>query len=86
MDVVEPSDGKKKYEKLENYQHKNKELERMWKVKAKVVSVVVGPLGAEASKLGEWLQHTPGRTSELSVQQSCVLGTAKILHRTSGHW
>lgn len=33
-------------------------------------------------KLGEWLQHISGRTSEVSVQKSSVLETAKILHRT----
>ena len=28
-------------------------------------------------KLEEWLQQIPGATSELSVQKSAVLGTAK---------
>ncbi|KAL3984303.1 histone H2B [Sarotherodon galilaeus] len=30
----------------------------------------------------EWLQQIPGTTSEISVQKSAVLGTAKILRRT----
>ncbi len=58
------------------------QLERMWKVKASVVPVVVGALGAVTPKLGEWFQQISGTTSEASVQKSAVLGTAKILRRT----
>ena len=76
-------------EKLEKYQGLIEELERTWKVKVKVVPVVIGALGAVTPKLEEWLQHIPGTTSELSVQKSAVPGTAKILRRTlklPGHW
>ena len=58
------------------------ELKRMWKVKVKVVPVVIAALGALTPKLEERLQQIPGTTSELSVQKSAVLGTAKILGRT----
>ena len=54
----------------------------MRKVKANKVPVVIGAPGAVTPKLEEWLQQIPGTTSELSVQKSAVLGTAKILHRT----
>lgn len=37
---------------------------------------------AVTPKLEEWLQQVPGTTSELSVQKSAALGTAKILCRT----
>ncbi|KAM6449746.1 uncharacterized protein PHA67_017094 [Liasis olivaceus] len=49
IDVAVPSDSnirKKEYEKLEKYQGLKEELERMWKVKGKVVPVMVGALGA----------------------------------------
>ena len=85
IDIAVPSDSnikKKEYEKLEKYQGLKEELERTWKVKVKVVPVVIGALGAVTPKLEEWLQQIPGTTSELSVQKSAVLGTAKILHRT----
>ena len=84
-DIAVPSDSnmkKKEYEKLEKYQGLKEELERTWKVKAKVVPVVIGTLGAVTPKLEEWLQQIPGTTSELSVQKSAVLGTAKVLRRT----
>uniref|UniRef100_A0A3B3HDB2 HAT C-terminal dimerisation domain-containing protein n=1 Tax=Oryzias latipes TaxID=8090 RepID=A0A3B3HDB2_ORYLA len=47
-----------------------------------VVPVVIGALGAVTPKLEEWLQQIPGKTSDLLVQKSAVLGTAKILRRT----
>ena len=67
-----PSDSnikKKEYEKLEKYQGLKGELERTWKVKAKVVPVVIGARGAVTPKLEERLQQIPGTTSELSVQR-----------------
>ena len=79
-----PSDSnikKKEYEKLEKYKGLKEELERMWKVNFKVVPVVLEALGAVTPKLEEWLQQIPG-TSELSVQKSAVLETAKVLGRT----
>ena len=85
IDVMVPSDSnirKKEFEKQEKYQGLKKELKRNWKVKAKVVPVVVGALGAVTPKLGDWLQQIPGTTLELSVQKSAWLGTAKILCRT----
>ncbi len=85
IDVAIPSDSnirKKEHEKLEKYQGLKEELEKMWKVRATVVPVVIGALGAVTPKLGEWLQQIPGKTSEVSVQKSAVLGTAKILRRT----
>ena len=84
IDVAVPSNSniKKDYEKLEKYQGLKEELERMWKVKAKVVPVVIRALGAVTPKLEEWLQQISGTTSDLSVQKSAMLATAKILFRT----
>ena len=73
---------KKEYEKLEKYQRLKEELERTWKVKAKVVPMVIGALVAVTPKLEEWLKQIPTTTSELSVQKNAMLGTAKILRRT----
>ncbi|KAF7643158.1 hypothetical protein LDENG_00244290 [Lucifuga dentata] len=82
IDVAVPADSnirKKEHQKIQKYQGLKEELERTWKVKSKVVPVVIGALGAVTPKLGEWLQEIPGTTSEVSVQKSAVLGTAKIL-------
>ena len=81
-----PSDStikKEEYEKLEKYPGVKEELERTWKVKVKVVPVVIGARGAVTPKLEERLQQIPGTTSDLYVQKSAALGTAKILRRTT---
>lgn len=36
------------------------------------------------TKPEEWLQQTPGSTSDISVQESAVRGTAKVLSKTLG--
>ncbi|XP_024121103.1 uncharacterized protein LOC112142083 [Oryzias melastigma] len=82
VDVAVPSHGnikKKEHEKLEKYQGLREELEKAWKVKVTVVPVVIGALGAVTSKLEEWLQQIPGKTSDISVQKRAELGAAKIL-------
>ena len=48
-------------------------------MKAVVVPIVTGALGAVTPKLEWWLQQIPGTTTEISVQKSTLLGTAKIL-------
>ena len=56
IDVAVPSDSnikKKEYEELEKYQGLKEEQERTWKVKVKVVPVVIGALGAVTPKLEE---------------------------------
>ena len=85
IDITVPSDSnikKKESEKLKKYQGLKDKLERSWKVMAKVVPVVIGALRAETPKLKKWLQQIPETTTELSVQESAVLGTTKILCRT----
>lgn len=48
------SEIRKEYEQvLEKYQGLKEELERMWKLKAEVAPVMVGPLKIVIPKLGE---------------------------------
>ena len=58
------------------------EPERMWEVKASVVPVVIGALGAVTPKLGEWLKQISEITLETTVQRSKIVGKAKVLCRT----
>ncbi len=56
VDIAIPSDcniRKKEHEKLEKYQGLREELEKAWRVKATVVPVVIGALGAVTPKLQE---------------------------------
>ena len=49
-----------------------------------VVPVVIGALGAVTHKLGESVPADSTTTSEVSVQKSAVLGTAKL--KLPGLW
>ena len=60
------------------------ELEKMWKVKATVVPVLIGAIGKVNPTLGHWLQQITGITSEISVQKSTVLGRARYCAEPSG--
>lgn len=57
IDVAVSSDSniRKEYEELQKYQDLKEELKGIWKVKVKVLPVVVGAFGAVTPKLGEWL-------------------------------
>ncbi|TWW81593.1 hypothetical protein D4764_01G0014080, partial [Takifugu flavidus] len=60
IDVAIPNDSnirKKENEKLEKYQALKEEIEKMWGVKATVVPVVIGTLGAVTPKLSRGLQQ-----------------------------
>lgn len=43
----------------------------MWRVKFKVVSMVIGALGAVTPKVGKQLHQIPGTITEVSVQKKC---------------
>ncbi|TWW73505.1 Kin of IRRE-like protein 1 [Takifugu flavidus] len=60
IDVAIPSDSnirKKEHEKLEKYQGLKENIERMCGMKATVVPVVIGTLGAVTPKPSRWLQQ-----------------------------
>lgn len=60
IDIAVPVDAgivEKEKEKIEKYQDLRREVARLWNVKAKVVPIVVGALGAVAPNLlNIWMQ------------------------------
>lgn len=46
---------KKEYDKLEKHQGLKEKLEKLWKEKAKIISVIIGALGVVTPKLKKWL-------------------------------
>ena len=51
----------------------------MWGVKAEVIPVIVGGLGAVTKKLGDNLTKIPGAPDPYMCQKICLLGSKKIL-------
>src|SRR6476659_3523764 len=82
IDIACPLDiniGKKEQEKVLKYQELKTELQRLWKLKGKVVPVVIGALGAVTKNHSKYVQsiHDTIRTEDL--QKVSLLGTSKIL-------
>ena len=64
IDVAIPNDThtvEKEREKIEKYQDLRLEIQRMWNIKARVVPIVIGALGATSNNLEKHLQEIPGK-------------------------
>ena len=84
VDVAVPNDTNiqgKETEKIEKYQDLRLEIQRMWDVKAKVVPVVIGALGAVTNNLEAYLEQIPGDHRVRPLIKTALLGSAHILRR-----
>ena len=77
---VDTNMGKKETEKLAKYGSLSVEAERMWGLKAEVIPVIVGGLGAVTRNLGNNLAKIPGTPDAFMCQKISLLGSKKILH------
>ena len=68
-------------EKVEKYQDLRREVARLWNVKAKVVPIVVGALGAVTPNLSKHLDAIGVTTRFELLQKAALLGTARLLTR-----
>ena len=75
---VDTNVGKKEREKTAKYGALRVEAERMWGVKAEVIPVVVGGLGAVTKNLRDNLAKVPG-SPDAFMCLMCLLGSKKIL-------
>lgn len=68
---------------MEKYQgqKKKEELEKTWKIK-EIISVTTGGLRIAIPKLEKWIQQIPRIISDIFIQESVLLGTAKMLRKT----
>ncbi|XP_068754161.1 uncharacterized protein [Montipora capricornis] len=84
IDIAIPVDAgivEKEKEKVEKYQDLRREVARLWNVKAKVVPIVVGVLGAVTLNLSKHLDAI-GVTARIELlQKAALLGTARLLRR-----
>ena len=84
VDIAVPGDTKvntKGDEKIEKYRDLSRELGRLWRVKCRVVPVVVGALGTIATRLSAHLKTLDINLSIETIQKSAILGTARILRK-----
>ena len=76
---VDTNVNKKEMEKLSKYGGLRVELERMWGVKAEIIPVIVGGLGAVTKNLADYLAKIPGIPDLHMCQKICLLGSKRIL-------
>lgn len=84
VDIAVPGDTRvntKEDEKIEKYRDLCRELERLWRVKCRVVPVVVGALGTIPTRLSAHLKMLDINLSIETIQKSAILGTARILRK-----
>lgn len=84
IDIAVPDDrniNNKEKEKITKYQDLCLEIKRMWNVKAEVVPIVIGALGAYSPKLEEYLAKIPGNHRKPQLVKAALLGSAHILRR-----
>ena len=67
--------------RIEKYQDFERELQKIWNVKVRIVPLVVGSLGAISEQFGNRLKHIGITAGTAQVQKRVLLGTAKILRK-----
>ena len=71
----------KEKEKTEKYQHLRRELQKIWIVLVKIMTLVVGSLGAISNQFGSRLKETSITAEIGQVQKTVLLGMARILRK-----
>jgi len=81
IDVAIPGDRnmmKKEVEKILKYNDLIIEIQHMWNVDAKVITVI-GATGTISKSLRQYLSNIPGKHEIKELQKIAILGTALIL-------
>ena len=73
--------AEKGMEKIEKYDELKREVERLWKVKAKVIPIVLGALGTVTRNLSNYIKEIGVKTQIKLIQKSVLLGTARVLRK-----
>jgi len=57
------------------------EIQRMWNVKTKVISVITGATGTISKTFRIYVSNIPGNHEVKELQKTAILGTAHILRK-----
>jgi len=72
---------KKEAEKILKYKDLTIEIQRMWKVKTRVIPVVIGATGNISKSFRKYISNIPGNHEMKVLQKTAILGTAHILRK-----
>jgi hypothetical protein len=87
IDIATPDGSnvnRKEIEKLSKYKDLEIEVSRMWKVRTKIVSVIIGALGTIKKGLDKDLQLLPHHLSATGLQKVTLKGTAHFIRKVLG--
>ena len=72
---------KKEAEKILKYKDLTIEIQRMWNVKTKVISVIIGATGTISMSFRKYVSNIPGNHEVKELQETAILGTAHVLQQ-----
>ena len=72
---------KKEAEKILKYKDLTIEIQRTWKVKTRVIPVIIGGTGTISKSLRKYISNIPGNHEVKELQKTATLGTAHILRK-----
>ena len=72
---------KKEAEKILKYKDLTIEIQRMWKVKTRVIPVITEATGTISKSLRKYVSNIPGSHEVRELQKTAILGTAHILRQ-----
>ena len=72
----------KEFEKLSKHKDLDIEIAKMWKMKKKLIPVIVGALGMIKNGTQKYVNEIPGNLPFAEIQKLVLYSTAYILGRT----
>jgi hypothetical protein len=72
---------KNEAEKILKYKDLTIGIQRMWKVKTRVIPVIIGATGTISKSFRKYISNVPGNHEVKELQKTAVLGTAHTLRK-----
>ena len=72
---------KKEGEKILKYKDLTIEIQCRWKVKTRVIPVIIGATGTISKSFIKYISNIPGNHEVKELQKTAILGTAHILRK-----
>ena len=72
---------KKEAENILKYKDLTIEIQRMWKVKTRVIPVIIGATGTISKSFRKYVSNLPGNHEVKELQKTAILGTAHKLRK-----
>jgi len=72
---------KKEAKKILKYKDLTTEIQRMWKVKTRVIPVIIGVTGTISKSLRKYISNIPGNHEVKDLKKTAILGTVHILQK-----